>query len=83
MYRKYAYYLMNLILPVIILSTMAPFVFLLPIETGDKSAFALTIMLSLSVVMATVSEYIPTTATKTCILSKVFSSFNLNLFLKK
>ncbi|KAL4225158.1 hypothetical protein ACF0H5_015851 [Mactra antiquata] len=67
--RKYSYYLMNMLLPVIILAVMAPFVFLLPAASGEKIGYALTILLSLSVVMTLVSDNIPPTSTNTCILS--------------
>ncbi|XP_060571040.1 neuronal acetylcholine receptor subunit alpha-2-like isoform X2 [Ruditapes philippinarum] len=67
--RKYSYYLLNMLLPVIILATMAPFVFILPVESGEKISFALTILLSLSVVMTIVSDNIPPTSTHICVLS--------------
>jgi hypothetical protein len=68
--RKYSYYLMNMILPVIVLALMAPFVFILPVESGEKMGYCLTILLSLSVVMTLVSESIPPTSTHICVLSK-------------
>ncbi|XP_045166370.2 neuronal acetylcholine receptor subunit alpha-3-like isoform X2 [Mercenaria mercenaria] len=67
--RKYSYYLLNMILPVFILAAMAPFVFVLPVESGEKIGFALTILLSLSVVMTIVSDNIPPTSTEICVLS--------------
>ncbi|XP_045175770.2 neuronal acetylcholine receptor subunit alpha-9-like [Mercenaria mercenaria] len=67
--RKYSYYLMNMLLPVIVLAIMAPFVFMLPVESGEKIGYALTILLSLSVVMTLVSESIPPTSTHICVLS--------------
>ncbi|KAL4225081.1 hypothetical protein ACF0H5_015775 [Mactra antiquata] len=67
--RKYSYYLLNMLLPVIILAVMAPFVFMLPPASGEKIGYALTILLSLSVVMTLVSDNIPPTSTHTCILS--------------
>ncbi|XP_052802455.1 neuronal acetylcholine receptor subunit beta-3-like [Mya arenaria] len=67
--RKYSYYMMNMILPVIILAVVGAFVFVLPIESGEKIGFALTILLSMSVVMTTVSDNIPPISTQTCQLS--------------
>lgn len=69
--RKYSYYLMNMLLPVVILAIMAPFVFLLPPASGEKIGYALTILLSLSVVMTLVSDNIPPTSHHTCLLSKL------------
>ncbi|XP_045176874.2 neuronal acetylcholine receptor subunit alpha-9-like [Mercenaria mercenaria] len=67
--RKYSYYLLNMLLPVVILAVMAPFVFILPVESGEKIGYALTILLSLSVVMTLVSDSIPPTSTNICVLS--------------
>lgn len=68
--RKYSYYLMNMVMPVIVLAVMEPFVFMLPVESGEKIGYALTILLSLSVVMTLVSDSIPPTSTPVCILSE-------------
>ena len=68
--RKYSYYLLNMVLPVIFLAFLGAFVFLLPVECGEKNGFALTILLSLSVVMTIVSDSIPPTSTSICVLSK-------------
>ena len=70
MERKYSYYLYNMILPVIILAILGTFVFVLPVESGEKNGYALTILLSMSVVMTILSDSIPPISTETCILSK-------------
>ena len=67
--RRYSYYVMNMILPVVILAILGPFVFLLQNDSG----YAMTVLLSMSVVMATVSDSIPPTANHICILSKFFT----------
>ena len=70
MERKYSYYLYNMILPVIILAILGTFVFVLPVESGEKNGYALTILLSMSVVMTIVADSIPPISSETCILSK-------------
>ena len=72
--RKYSYYLLNMVLPVIFLAVLGAFVFLLPVECGEKNGFGLTILLSLSVVMTIVSDNIPPVSSSTCVLSKFFKS---------
>ncbi|KAH3889890.1 hypothetical protein DPMN_013957 [Dreissena polymorpha] len=67
--RKYSYYVLNLIIPFIVIALLGTFVFVLPVESGEKLGFALTILLSMSVVMSTVSEAIPPISTNTCKLS--------------
>ena len=68
--RKYSYYLLNMLLPVLFLNALGIFVFILPAESGEKISYSLTILLSLSVVMTLVSDNIPPTSTHTCLLSK-------------
>ena len=70
--RKYSYYLLTMVLPVIFLALLGAFVFMLPVECGEKIGFGLTILLSLSVVMTIVSDNIPPVSSSTCILSKYF-----------
>ena len=62
--------MVNMVLPVIILAVLGAFVFVLPVESGEKIGFALTILLSMSVVMTIVSDNIPPISTQTCQLSK-------------
>lgn len=45
-------------------------VFVLPVESGEKNGFSLTILLSMSVVMTILSDHIPPISTQTCQLSK-------------
>ena len=59
-----------MIIPVVLLAILGAFEFALPVESGEKVGFALTILLSLSVVLGLVSDKIPPTSTNTCILSK-------------
>lgn len=67
--RKYSYYLINMILPIVLLAVLGCFVFILPVESGEKNGFSLTILLSMSVMMTIVSDLIPPIATQTCLLS--------------
>ena len=52
------------------LALLGPLVFVLPVESGEKIGFALTILLSLSVVLTILSDHIPPISTQTCLLSK-------------
>ncbi|XP_052783169.1 neuronal acetylcholine receptor subunit beta-3-like [Mya arenaria] len=67
--RKVSYYLINMILPVIFLAIVGSFVFVLPVESGEKNGFALTILLSMSVILTIVSDAIPPISTQTSQLS--------------
>ncbi|XP_052799075.1 acetylcholine receptor subunit beta-like [Mya arenaria] len=67
--RKYQFYLLNLIFPITLLALLGPFVFLLPVNSGEKNGFTLTVLLSMSVTMAYISDHIPSSALNVCILS--------------
>ncbi|XP_053372740.1 CHRNA7-FAM7A fusion protein-like isoform X2 [Mercenaria mercenaria] len=60
--RKYSYYLVNVVLPVFFMQLLGLVVFLVPTESGEKLTFALTLLLSLTVMMTLVAEKIPTTS---------------------
>ncbi|XP_052799074.1 neuronal acetylcholine receptor subunit alpha-2-like [Mya arenaria] len=79
--RKYQFYLLNIIFPIILLALLGPFVFLLPIDSGEKNGFTLTVMLSMSVMMSYISDHIPTTASDVCILSEYMGVFLLVTFI--
>jgi len=76
--------MINMVLPVIILAIVGPFVFVLPVESGEKIGFALTVLLNMSVVMTIVSDNIPPISTQTCQLSTIYiclKRYALNLHL--
>ncbi|WAR01680.1 ACHA7-like protein [Mya arenaria] len=78
--RKYQFYLLNLIFPITLLALLGPFVFLLPVNSGEKNGFTLTVLLSMSVTMAYISDHIPSSALNVCILSVyVLTAFIINV----
>ncbi|XP_060582860.1 uncharacterized protein LOC132739214 [Ruditapes philippinarum] len=60
--RKYSYYLINIVLPVFFMQLLGLVVFAVPTDSGEKLSFALTLLLSLTVMMTLVAEKIPTTS---------------------
>ncbi|XP_052798219.1 acetylcholine receptor subunit beta-like [Mya arenaria] len=78
--RKYQFYLLNIIFPITMLAVLGPFVFLLPVDSGEKNGFTLTVMLSMSVTMAYISDHIPSSALNVCVLSVyVLTVFIINV----
>ncbi|XP_050409466.2 acetylcholine receptor subunit alpha-like, partial [Patella vulgata] len=57
--------LLNVYLPVIILSFLNAAVFAVPVDSGEKLSYVLTVLLSLAVFMSTVSGMLPTTSNRT------------------
>ncbi|XP_067670175.1 acetylcholine receptor subunit alpha-1-A-like [Haliotis asinina] len=67
--RRPLYYVLNVLIPIVILSILNMAVFAVPVESGEKLSFAVTVLLSLVVFMTFVSELIPKTSTVTAMLT--------------
>ncbi|XP_046562548.1 acetylcholine receptor subunit alpha-1-A-like [Haliotis rubra] len=61
--RRPLFYVLNVLIPIVILSILNMAVFAVPVESGEKLSFAVTVLLSLIVFMTFVSELIPKTST--------------------
>ncbi|XP_046560401.1 neuronal acetylcholine receptor subunit alpha-3-like [Haliotis rubra] len=57
--RRPMFFVLNVIIPVVVLSFLNIFVFLLPCDCGEKVSYAITCLLSLTVFMSIVSEILP------------------------
>ena len=77
--RLRGYYILNLILPPIILSFLSLMVFLLPPQSGEKLTLSLSILLSYSVLLGTINESLPKVSSSVC----VFSVYLLVMFALK
>ncbi|XP_041350962.1 neuronal acetylcholine receptor subunit alpha-7-like [Gigantopelta aegis] len=67
--RRTEYYGLNIILPVIILATLSSFVFLLPLESGEKMGYSLTVLLAIAVFLTLIADQIPTTSKSISLLT--------------
>jgi hypothetical protein len=59
MARKPLYYVLNMILPVVLLSILNIFVFVLPAASGEKSGYAMTVFLAFAVFLTIISTNLP------------------------
>ena len=57
--RRPRFYSMLFLLPSVLLYLLAPFVFLLPVESGEKTSMSLTVLLSEVVFMGNISAVLP------------------------
>ena len=57
--RLPAYYLLNIILPTVVLAVLSAFTFYVPVDSGEKLSLAITILLSFSVFLLILSENTP------------------------
>lgn len=60
--RKPGYYLLNLLLPVVLVTVSSTAIFWLPVDSGEKVSLGITVMLAYSVMQLTVDSYLPTTS---------------------
>ena len=60
--RKPLYFILSVILPIIGLGALNPIVFCLPIETGERVSFSITLSLSFAVFLSITSDIIPKTS---------------------
>ncbi|XP_061179319.1 neuronal acetylcholine receptor subunit alpha-7-like [Saccostrea echinata] len=67
--RKSLYYVLNLILPILLLNILNLFVFIIPADTGEKMGFAVTIFLTFAVFLTMVSGELPINSDSVSILS--------------
>ena len=57
--RAATFYVYNIILPMVIVTTISTFVYLLPCDCGEKISYTITILLTYFVLLLMVSELMP------------------------
>ncbi|CAM5137787.1 unnamed protein product [Eretmochelys imbricata] len=60
--RKPLFYIINIVLPCILIAFMAIFVFYLPAESGEKMTLAISVLLAQSVFLLLISQRLPATS---------------------
>ena len=68
--RLPGYYLMSVIFPVIVTAVLTSVTFMLPVESGEKVGYILTVLLALAVLLTLFSDSLPTTSKHTSVLGK-------------
>lgn len=69
--RKPQFYLINLIVPSMLITVMAALGYYLPVESGEKVSLQITVMLSLAVFQLLVADKLPPSADATPIIGKI------------
>ncbi|KAK3610990.1 hypothetical protein CHS0354_017866 [Potamilus streckersoni] len=57
--RQYLYFVFNIVLPILLLSATNGFVFLLPVESGERVGFSIMCFLSIVVLLQTTMQFLP------------------------
>lgn len=69
--RKADFYSMNVMMPIVLVSVMVVFVFLVPAESGEKITYVLTVFLSLAVLLTIVMDSLPRTSKSISVLGMI------------
>ncbi|XP_062583242.1 neuronal acetylcholine receptor subunit alpha-3-like [Saccostrea cucullata] len=67
--RKSLYFILNMLAPILLLSFLNPLVFVLPMDSGERISYAITIFLSFAVFMTLLSENMPKSSEPMALLS--------------
>ena len=74
--RRPSYYVVNILMPVALLSLMSFTPFALPVDSGERVSLLITAFLALSVYELILTEYVPITSIRIPVLSKYYDWFN-------
>ncbi|XP_052238547.1 neuronal acetylcholine receptor subunit alpha-7-like [Dreissena polymorpha] len=67
--RKPGFYIINIVVPVVLLSFLNTFSFVLPITSGERASFSVTVFLSLAVFLTIVASSLPKNSDSVTLLS--------------
>lgn len=67
--RKSIYFVFNMLVPILLLSILNPLVFVLPVDSGERLSYAITIFLSFAVFMTLLSDNMPKSSEPMALMS--------------
>ncbi|OWF48029.1 Acetylcholine receptor subunit beta [Mizuhopecten yessoensis] len=67
--RRPFYQIVHTFIPIVLLSYMNSFVFILPINSGENTSFGVAIFLAFAVFIGPVKDSLPVTSTETCLFT--------------
>ncbi|XP_067660183.1 neuronal acetylcholine receptor subunit alpha-6-like [Haliotis asinina] len=76
--RRWQYYGLTLMLPLILSSFLMTGVFAVPVESGEKIGYSLTVLLSFTVLLTLISDSLPAISTRTSAL-QIYLTLVMNL----
>lgn len=59
LHRRALYFVINMLAPILLLSVLNPLVFILPVDSGERVSFAVTIFLSFAVFLTLINDNMP------------------------
>jgi len=70
--RRAEFYVINIVLPILLMSFLNVMVFYLPADAGEKMSYSLTVLLALAVFLTLIADSMPNTSTHTAMLCEFF-----------
>ena len=67
--RKPSYYIFNIILPVVVLGLLDVFAFVLPVSSGERAGFSITVFLTFAIFLTIIGSALPVNSENVCVLS--------------
>ena len=68
--RRSLYYILNIIVPLVLISILCVISFLIPLDAGEKVTYSITVLLSLAVLLSIISGDMPSTSKHVSVLGK-------------
>ena len=72
--RRYLFYIINLVIPNFLITLLAFLSFLIPVDSGERISFVITVLLSMTVFLLLVAETIPSTSDAVPVIGIYFTS---------
>lgn len=66
--RQPLYYTVMVVIPTLLFAVLNPLVFLLPVESGERVGFSVTVLLSYAIFLTLVTSSVPATSNPMCVL---------------
>lgn len=71
--RRPMFHIINTLFPVALMAVLISMVFKLPVDSGEKIGFSLTVLLAYAVYLTLISDNIPSTSVHICYLCKSYN----------
>lgn len=78
--RRPAFFMVNIMFPIILLGALNLFVFVLPADSGERVGFSITLLLSIAVFMTVIADSLPSTSSPrlSIVCTKLVSDFGIS-----
>lgn len=78
--RRPMFHIINTLFPVALMAVLIAMVFKLPVDSGEKIGFSLTVLLAYAVYLTLISDNIPSTSVNVCYLCKFIFEYKIEAF---